>query len=183
MSKIIFYLKPNRPSGINFNTRYGASITLLPGQRLEYLLRDEDELTPEEQVQYYNERYAHRGLVTSIAEEIVIPVKKPFDRLDEDKSTESSPAPVSVKEPTNIEDFTDSNEEEVSSEITDNIENEANSIENEESSAENEEPSTTDDLDSLSYSQLRAKAEELGITLEGRESKVSIKEKILAAGN
>lgn len=161
MSKLSFYLNPSKQSGINFNTRYGASITIYPGQRLEYPLRDEDDLSPEENAKYYNDRYSHYGLITRVINDIVIPVKKPFDRLEETKSEEQI-NPINTVE----------QEVEIHSELN-----------SEENKQEVKETPAEENLDSFTYAQLRAKAEELGITLEGRESKVSIKEKILAAGN
>lgn len=158
MSKLSFFLNPNCTAGINFNTRYGASITLLPGQYMEYGVREDDELTLQEQVDYYKQRYASRGLVVGIVPKIDLPEKKSFERVvSEVTSVEAAPV---VEEQSPVEE----------SSIVEEI------------LAAEEIPAAEEDLDSLSYAQLRAKAEELGITIEGRESKVSLKEKIQLAG-
>lgn len=163
MAKLVFSYSANRRMGLSFSTHYSSRISLMPGQKKLMPLDPNDTMTQEEIISWYG-RYIKDGLTTSYLEETAATLngtkissleenvsenssedKKQAQKLSEDISTEG------LSEET--VDITEKNSEEATSEPA----SEGAAIEH-----------TLEEVQSLSFNELKTIVQENNLPLKGR---------------
>lgn len=178
MNKLIFSLASYRSMGLSFSTHRSSRISIQPGQTIPMNISDDEDLTPEQLVEFYDSHYKRDGLTTKyLASGMKIngTSVKDLDKKDDEKisAPNSSSTTVPVVPPISVPDATPKTEEKVDNKPEEALKTEGKTDEKADNNAEPSTEGKTDEkadnsVASWDFEKMKAFVAENNIEVKGR---------------